>query len=700
MSNNISSSGSIVFIVATMILHGVCVCGHAQQDLRPQQRQWKAAGQMEFHHLRGNVAIINAHQVLVIGGYHHDSLGRAVPIQHCEVIDVKQHTVQSALPLNVPHAEAALVQNGDSNLVVIGGVSSGNKPTDICEYYDRFYRSWRQIGKIRVPRIKPLATFISNEEILICGGNNSEGAAIASCEVLNIKTGQSTMVAPLPSPVLNAICFVSTVFQFPKPVIIASECGNPNGKCLIYAYNEKKKSWESPDAVLPRLDALRYLRLYDQRTVVWGNHKPTDSLSSAPNVFIENFTGYRPVSGIALERTAFGVGQWNNDTLLVVGGVNNHGQCDSATVWIDMLSQKHTQGPVLASPRKEPLVLALPVFSESGTLAEKCLVILGGKNGDNSPNTTVEMLREIIPVASNVDANEILFFSRYSPLVTFPIVLSITAGTVGCFVLALLYLVRTLRVQLQREQEYVRTEQEKKSLDAQIATLRLQTLQLQMKPHFVYNSLAAVESLVMDNKAEQASYYIRILAKLFRTVLEHSDYSTVKILDAIEFLKVYIALEQLRMDYTFDYDITHSLSTSQIQLYIPSMLIQPYIENSVKYGLGLLQDFNAMNPDSRRQGKLLVDFSITQIEGKEFLLCVVEDNGVGRVKAKAVYSKSTFYQGLSRSTRVNEERLSLLSKLHLQIQNVQYVDLHDDNGVPVGTRVILHIPLFVQQHHE
>ena len=328
----------------------------------------------KFHHRYGTAAVIQTHQLLIIGGYHQDSVGHLIPLQFCEILDVRKGDIQDALPMNVPHAEAAIVQNGDSSLVIISGVSLGNKPTPICEYYDRFYHSWRQIGTIRVPRIQPMATFISNEEILICGGKDANGAAITSVEIFNIKTGQSKMVAPLPRAVTNTVCFVSTVFQFPKPVIIASAYHSDKEQCSVYVYHEKNNRWERCDIALPNLNLLQWLRIYDDRVIIWGDDTFSDSEARVQqNIFVENYTGVRPVAMQTMKRRAFSLGQWNNDTLLVAGGSNEQGRCDSTTVWVDMLSGKYSFGPCLVSARREPMMRALPVFNDSGYLIEKCL---------------------------------------------------------------------------------------------------------------------------------------------------------------------------------------------------------------------------------------------------------------------------------------------------------------------------------------
>ncbi len=675
------------------------------QELDPSVLQWVSLGNLRYAHYEGNIAVLNSHQILVIGGYDGGGNNERNVTAVCEIVDIQKKHIHTALPMSVAHAEAALVQNGDSNLVIISGVSNGGVLTGICEYFDHYYRSWRQIGTLIVPRRSPLATFISNEEILVVGGFDSRGKAVTATEIVNIKTGKSKLVAPFPVPMVSGICFVSMDFDFPKVVVICTSAHDAIHEESIYGYHEKNNRWEHKGKYFHAIARPRFIRHFDQRAIIWD-----DSSSLQDSIFprdgyatldIEAFHGFRQLAMMQTASFAYNAAQWNNDTLLIVGGCDKTGKIIQNTEWADLLTGKCYAAPPLLNGRKNPFVMSLPIFNELGYLAEKSVVVLGGIDADGRPLSSIELLREVSPALSHNNANhESGSSGSFLFALTLPIILILTAGIIGCLVMALLYVVRTLQLQLQTEQQHLKTQQEKEHLGFQIAKLRLQTLQLQMKPHFVYNSLAAVESLVLENQNEKASYYIRVLAKLFRIVLEHSDNSTVKVHDVIEFLKVYIALEQLRMDYVFDYDIRQQLSMPEVQMYIPSMLIQPYIENAIKYGIGLLQDFNALHPQNKRQGSLIIEFSMAMVEGQSYLQCIVEDNGVGRAKSQEVYSKRSSYEGLSRSTRVNEQRLTLLSSLNLQVRSVRYDDLTDQDGHPIGTRVMLYIPIFTQQYFD
>jgi two-component system, LytTR family, sensor kinase len=152
------------------------------------------------------------------------------------------------------------------------------------------------------------------------------------------------------------------------------------------------------------------------------------------------------------------------------------------------------------------------------------------------------------------------------------------------------------------------------------------------------------------------------------------------------------------MNHTFDYEIQTTHISEYLPCHIPGMLVQPYIENAIKYGLGLLQDFNDQYPNQKRHGHLSVSFSHSLWDGKDSIICVIEDNGVGRKYAYEEYSSHSSHQGLSRSTRINEQRLELLHNLNMQIQHVHYEDIIASDGAICGTRVTLHIPIIPHPH--
>lgn len=696
--------GSVSVILTLLLFQSAWVSVLAQAPVQESGLRWCILGNLTKAHLECKIAAISPHRVLVIGGYERDTkTNEKIPLNSCEEIDVRNRRIAEALPMNVPHAEAVLVQNGDSSLVVISGVSKNNVLTKAVEFYDRFYKSWRVLGSLVIPRRRAMATFISNDEILVVGGTTQEGNPIAETEIFNVKTGRSRVVARFPYPIAAGACAVSVGFSYGDAVVVAGKSTNNNALNTMHRYDEKKREWEPKGIYIDSVFMPHLLRLYDDRLILSGGVRdgafPNHPLLSG-QIGIETYIGFRSAATMKTARQGHSAVQWNNDSLLIVGGSDVSGRALQSVEWVDLLTGQCSPASALKDARIGCVAMGLPGFDGFGYQEESCAVVLGGVNQSGAAVLSVEILERFQKgiTLSRQDDNSLL---RILPSAfTSPLILLGCVGFIGCLVLALLYLVRALRRQLQVEQEHLRVQHDQEFLRLQITTLQLQTLHLQMKPHFVYNSLAAVESLVLDKKTEMASHYIRVLAKLFRMVLEHSDNSTVSVQRAVEFLKVYIALEQLRMDHTFDYEVQHTLSPEQLQMPIPSMLIQPYVENSIKYGLGLLQDYNFQNPQDHRHGRLSVVLSYFEQQEKEYIVCVVEDNGVGRAKAQAVYATRTTHQGLSRSTRINEQRLVLLSDLQMEVKSVHYEDLFDSNGMATGTRVALHIPILSQPHLE
>lgn len=689
----------------TVIIHTLLLFVMRGEYLSAQQQalQWRILGTLAKPHLESSIAAIQPYRILVIGGYEWDrATNQKIPLSSCEEIDTRSRHIAEALPMNVPHAEAALVQNGDSSLVILSGVSTNRALTKVCEFYDRFYKSWRVLGSLLIARRRPMATFISNDEILVVGGMTQAGVPIAETEIFNVKTGRSRIVTHFPYPIAAGACAVSVGFSYGNAVVIAGKSTDGTPQNALHRYNEKKRQWEPNGNYIDSVFSPHLLRLYDDRLVLSGGVNAIIApYSVSDRIGIETYNGFRKAATMKIARQAHGVVQWNNDSLLVLGGRDADGTVLQQTEWVDLLTGQCSvsSSPLLNEARSGCLVIGLQGFDAFGYQNESRALVIGGVNQRGEPVSSVEMLERIEKptVFASEEGGNIL---RFMPtILTSPFILLACVGFIGCLVMALLYLVRALRRQLQVEQEHLRVQHEQEYLRLQITTLQLQTLHLQMKPHFVYNSLAAVESLVLEKKTEMASHYIRILAKLFRMVLEHSDNSTVPVQRAVEFLKVYIALEQLRMDHAFEYEVRHNLTSEQLQMPIPSMLIQPYVENSIKYGLGLLQDFNYQNPRDQRFGQLSVVLSHLAQEEKEYIVCVVEDNGVGRARAQEVYAtRGAYHQGLSRSTRINEQRLALLSDLQMKEERVRYDDLTDGNGLPLGTRVALHIPILAQPH--
>ena len=199
-----------------------------------------------------------------------------------------------------------------------------------------------------------------------------------------------------------------------------------------------------------------------------------------------------------------------------------------------------------------------------------------------------------------------------------------------------------------------------------------QALSNQMNPHFLFNSLNSIHRYILENNSSYASKFLSKFARLTRLFLKNSQNHRIPISKELESIRLYLELENLRMKNKFDYtiDIEENIDPSKIE--IPSMLLQPIVENAVIHGIRYLHD---------RRGKI----NITINKKGPLLQFIIEDNGVGRNKAAEIEQKKP-HQSFGNS--IISKRIELLNQLHNSFISLNYIDLYSENA-GVGTKVIL-----------
>ncbi|MDQ3051536.1 MAG: tetratricopeptide repeat protein [Bacteroidota bacterium] len=211
--------------------------------------------------------------------------------------------------------------------------------------------------------------------------------------------------------------------------------------------------------------------------------------------------------------------------------------------------------------------------------------------------------------------------------------------------------------------------------------LQLKVLRTQMNPHFIYNCLNAINNLVSKGENEKASGYLLNFSRLLRMILDFSDKTYIELEEEIKFIRLYLSLESMRMGEEFSYDVTVSRQIIDDDISIPSLLIQPFIENAIWHGL--------INKTGDK--KLVVRFEATADQKQ--LKCIVEDNGIGRMRAGAIKNNNSMIRHESKGIKITQERLELLQ---FQIKDevlVQINDNHNAQNEPMGTRVELLLPV-------
>ena len=200
-------------------------------------------------------------------------------------------------------------------------------------------------------------------------------------------------------------------------------------------------------------------------------------------------------------------------------------------------------------------------------------------------------------------------------------------------------------------------------------------LRAQINPHFIFNSLSSIQYLITNNNKASALKYLSKFSRLTRNVLESSIEPEILLVEEIKMLNDYLELESLRFKNTFKYTITVSPDVNPNSIEIPILIIQPFVENAILHGL-----LNKKNAEKI----LAIHFK----KESEFLICEIDDNGIGRDAAEKT---TRIFKKKSRGLQVTKERLEMFNKLNDNTNNISIIDKTDKEGRSLGTKVIIKI---------
>ncbi|MBK7376137.1 MAG: histidine kinase [Chitinophagaceae bacterium] len=228
--------------------------------------------------------------------------------------------------------------------------------------------------------------------------------------------------------------------------------------------------------------------------------------------------------------------------------------------------------------------------------------------------------------------------------------------------------------QLESEQILEVKQRELANINAQLAEAKLSALQAQMNPHFIFNALNSIKRMILDGDNEKASRYLSRFALMIRMTLNHSKEAFVTLAENIEYLKAYLGMEQLRFDGSFNWTISVAADIDPEETGIPSLMIQPLVENAIWHGL--LQ--------SENDKKLAVSF--TRSENK--ITCIIEDNGIGIRQSQRIKEQN---KGNHRSVGLDNlrNRIKILNEKYKVACRLVITDLGDVPGNEQGTRATL-----------
>ena len=242
---------------------------------------------------------------------------------------------------------------------------------------------------------------------------------------------------------------------------------------------------------------------------------------------------------------------------------------------------------------------------------------------------------------------------------------------IGVYLVNQLYQFRIRKIK--KEAAVLRREAEFKQ---QVAETKNAVLRLQMNPHFIFNAMNSINSYIINKQDEKAGTYLKKFANLMRLILDFSNEKLIPLEDEVEFLKLYLATEQMRFDHGFTFEINYPDDFDFDDYLIPPMLLQPFVENALKHGF----------LHKKKDGKIKIEFE----EKDNQLHCKIKDNGVGLSTMKKLGQGA--HQ--SKAITITTQRLQLINPDHSKSSSIEISNISPDDEFKTGTEVLIKLALF------
>ncbi|MEM7371639.1 MAG: two-component regulator propeller domain-containing protein [Bacteroidota bacterium] len=214
---------------------------------------------------------------------------------------------------------------------------------------------------------------------------------------------------------------------------------------------------------------------------------------------------------------------------------------------------------------------------------------------------------------------------------------------------------------------------------ADMLQLEHQALYAMMNPHFTFNALQSIQYFIHRQDKKAANKFLSSFARLIRKNLESTKVDFISLGEEIERLKLYLSLEKMRFPEKFDYEVNVEPGIELSETQIPPMLLQPFVENSIKHGIMALD----------KDGLILVSVNGY---GEEYLLITIEDNGIG-IEASKARKKNRPSDHVSKGMQITLDRLALFAKMTGKQYSLDIGEIHESNGEVQGTLVKMILPV-------
>ena len=216
------------------------------------------------------------------------------------------------------------------------------------------------------------------------------------------------------------------------------------------------------------------------------------------------------------------------------------------------------------------------------------------------------------------------------------------------------------------------------SHEKQILTLEQDMLRSQMNPHFIFNSLNSIKLYIINNEKENAVYYLNKFSKFIRKILIASTEKEISLEDELDTMQLYLNIENIRFSNAIDFTIQIEPGINITTIKVPSLILQPFLENAIWHGL------------SSKKDDKQIELRVYKIDN-DFISVSITDNGIGR-RASEKINHDRVLKRKSVGLAITKARLANFSKGFTTDYRMDIEDLYDAQDNPMGTKVVVHIP--------
>ncbi len=227
-------------------------------------------------------------------------------------------------------------------------------------------------------------------------------------------------------------------------------------------------------------------------------------------------------------------------------------------------------------------------------------------------------------------------------------------------------------------------ELDRRKMENQLLLMEQKSLQALMNPHFIFNTLGSIQNYLLHNKPYEAGIYLSQFARLIRQNLNSMDASMINLEEEVDRLKNYLDLEKLRMGDKFEYLIEIDDEVESEDILVPSMIIQPFVENAIWHGIANLD----------QKGFIGIFISL---KNEKSIQIIIEDSGIGILNSAKFNTRSE--QHLNLGMNITKKRLTLLSQKYGVETNISYSE-RSPGAINPGTKVSLLSPFLYGKSNE